>query len=116
MIRDTSAQDRVLSPQPTWQRRRTALAAAAAAVALSGLLVWGWPAVSRGLSTQSSVSLSRLAVAEVERGPLVRDVAGEGKVVAAVSPTMYAGSAGTVTLAVQAGDQVKLGQPLARIA
>jgi HlyD family secretion protein len=116
MIRDTSAQDRVLSPQPTWQRRRSALAAAAAAVALAGLLIWGWPAVSRGLSTQSSVSLSRLAVAEVERGPLVRDVAGEGKVVAAVSPTMYAGSAGTVTLAVQAGDQVKLGQPLARIA
>jgi HlyD family secretion protein len=115
MIRDTSAQDRVLTPDPKL-RRRTALATGTGALALAGLLVWGWPALSRGLSTQSSVSLGRLAIANVERGPLVRDVAGEGKVVAAVSPTMYAGSAGTVTLAVQAGDQVKRGQPLARIA
>ncbi|WP_374566469.1 efflux RND transporter periplasmic adaptor subunit [Ideonella sp.] len=117
MIRDTSAQDRVLTPDPRQRRRRAVLIAAAGGLAVAGLLAWGWPALSRGLSTQgSSVSLARLTLADVERGPLVRDVAGEGKVVAAVSPTLYAGSAGTVALSVQAGDQVKHGQALARIA
>lgn len=115
MIRDTSAQDQLLTPVPLW-RRRTLLLAGTGLLALALLAAWGWPALSRGLSTQQSVSLARLTVAEVERGPLVRDVAGEGKVVAAVSPTLYAGNAGTVTLAVQAGDQVRRGQPLVRIA
>jgi HlyD family secretion protein len=114
MFRDTSAQDRPLAPAAVWRRRHT-LWAAGAGVAVIALLVWGWPALSRGWSTQNSVSLSRLSVAEVARGPLTRDVAGEGKVVAAVSPTLYAGNAGTVSLLVQAGDQVQRGQPLARI-
>jgi len=70
----------------------------------------------RSLSASSSVSLARLSVAVVERGELVRDVAGEGKVVAAASPTLYAGNAGTVSLLVQAGDAVRRGQVLARIA
>ena len=116
MIRDTSAQDRVLAPASRWRQGRTWWAAAGAGVAVAALLAWGWPALSRGWSAQNSVSLSRLTVGDVSRGPLVRDVAGEGKIVAAVSPTLYAGNAGTVTLLVQAGDQVQRSQPLARIA
>jgi HlyD family secretion protein len=45
----------------------------------------------------------------------VRDIAAEGRVVAAVSPTMYATSGGDVTLKVNAGDVVKKGQVLAMI-
>lgn len=116
MIRDTSAQDRVLASPPLWRRRGALVLAGAGGLVLIALVAWGWPALSRGLSAQNSVSLARLAVAEVERGTLVRDVAGEGKVVAAVSPTLYAGNPGTVSLVVQAGDQVKRGQELARIA
>lgn len=116
MIRDTSAQDRPLASQPLLRRRSTWLWGATGALALAAALAWAWPAVSRGLSSDTSASLARLTVAEVTRGPLVRDVAGEGKVVAAVSPTLYAGSAGAVTLLVQAGDQVRRGQELARIA
>ena len=116
MIRDTSATDRVLAPTPPWCRRGPLMAAGASGLALIALIAWGWPALSRGLSAGSSVSLTRLSVAEVTRGPLVRDVAGEGKVVAAVSPTLYAGNAGAVSLAVQAGDRVQRGQVLARIA
>ena len=71
--------------------------------------------LARSLSARQSFSLARLTVAEVERGPLVCDVAGEGKVVAAVSPTLYAGNAGTVSLLVQAGDPVQRGRALARI-
>jgi HlyD family secretion protein len=116
MIRDTSAQDRPLASTPLLRRRSTWLWSGTGALALIAAVAWGWPALSRGLSAESSVSLARLTVAEVGVGPLVRDVAGEGKVVAAVSPTLYAGSAGAVTLLVQAGDQVKREQPLVRIA
>lgn len=116
MIRDTSAQDRPLATTPLLRRRSTWLWSGTGALALVAAVAWGWPALSRGLSAESSVSLARLTVAEVALGPLVRDVAGEGKVVAAVSPTLYAGSAGAVTLLVQAGDQVKREQPLVRIA
>ncbi|HJV68615.1 efflux RND transporter periplasmic adaptor subunit [Ideonella sp.] len=116
MIRDTSAQDRALAPQPLWRRRRAqVLAAVGGGVALA-LAAWAWPGLTRGLQAGQSVSQARLALAEVERGPLTRDVAGEGKVVAAVSPTLYAGSAGSLSLLVQAGDPVKQGQPLVRIA
>lgn len=112
MIRDTSAQDHLLTPAPAWRRRLPLLLGGALVLALLGVYA---PGLLRGLSSQQSVSLARLSVAVVERGTLVRDVAGEGKVVAAVSPTLYAGNAGTVKLLVQAGDPVKRGQILARI-
>ncbi len=69
----------------------------------------------RVLSAGQSVSIARLNVAEVKYGPLTRDIAGEGRVVAAVSPTLYAGNAGTIALVVQAGDAVRKGQVLARL-
>ena len=110
MIRDTSAQDRVLTPKPG---RHKLWAMGAAVLVVMGLLVWMLPGL---MGSGQSVAISRLNVAEVKYGPLTRDIAGEGKVVAAVSPTLYAGSAGTVTLSVQAGDAVKKGQLLARLA
>lgn len=114
MIRDTAAQDRPIAAAPWW-RRRGALIALAAAMALTAVLGWAAPRLFRELAAERSVSLARLVIATVEVGPLTRDVAGEGKVVAAASPTLFAGSAGTVTLAVQAGDAVQRGQVLARI-
>jgi HlyD family secretion protein len=113
MIRDTSAQDRPIAPAPGWRRRWPLLVGAAVVLALGA---WALPQLSTGLASQRSFSQARLTIAEVEQGSLVRDVAGEGKVVAAVSPTLYAANAGTVTLLVQAGDTVKKGQPLLRIA
>ena len=113
MIVDTSTQDR---PLPARSKRRRYSAFATVMVATVAALAWLWPTLTQRLSAGSSVSLARLAVAQVEVGPLTRDVAGEGKVVAAISPTLYASYAGTVNLLVQAGDTVKNGQALARIA
>ena len=62
-----------------------------------------------------SVDRQRVAIATVERGSFVRDIAADGQVVAAVSPTLYAGAAGRVTLKVHAGDVVSRGQLLAQI-
>ncbi len=54
-----------------------------------------------------------MSIATVERGSFVRDIAADGQVVAAVSPTLYANASGTVTLKVHAGDAVTKGQVLA---
>jgi HlyD family secretion protein len=112
MIRDTSAQDRLVEVKPNRKRRLILLGAG---VLVLGLLAWLAPGIGRLFSASASVSSSRLAFATVERGPFVRDIAAEGKVVAAVSPTLYATSGGAVTLKVHAGDTVKVGQVLATI-
>ena len=113
MIRDTSAQDRVLQAPPASRRRRYGLLAAAG-LALALLLV-ALPTVGRWLGAERSVAAERLRIAEVRRGTLVRDVSVQGRIVAAVSPTLYAPAGGTVTLKKQAGDTVKQGDLLAQV-
>ena len=73
------------------------------------------PAVQRWASSGVSVSGERLRVGTVTRGDLVRDVSVQGRVVAAVSPTLYAPADGTITLAAEAGAAVEAGQVLATI-
>jgi len=112
-IRDTSAQDQRLAPaaQQGRRRRQWALAAAVAAVVL-GAGAWvasGWAAGG------ASVSAQRLRIAEVQRGDLVRDIAADGRVIAANSPVLYAIAGGSVELKVVAGDAVRKGQVLAEI-
>ena len=109
MIPDTSGQDTVLASTPAKGKRRLLLwlsAAAVAGVALV-LLLSGW------LGSSRSIDASRLRIAEVTRGTLVRDASVNGRVVAAVSPTLYAPAASTVTLKIHAGDKVSKGDLLA---
>ncbi|HTP40049.1 MAG TPA: efflux RND transporter periplasmic adaptor subunit [Steroidobacteraceae bacterium] len=112
MIRDTSQQDQLVArPALPAARRRQLLIAGAAA-----LLVIGAVAIGRSwISSATSVSGDRLRIVAVTRGDLVRDIAAEGKVISANSPTLYAIAPGTVTLHVVAGDVVKKGQALADI-
>ena len=110
-IRDTASQDVALDPRPRQRRKRLFLIGGGIAVLIVlALLV---PMVIRLLSAEASVSASRLSFATVQLGPFVRDLAADGRVVAAVSPTLYATSAGSVTLKVNAGDTVKTGETLA---
>ncbi|HUA80401.1 MAG TPA: efflux RND transporter periplasmic adaptor subunit [Dyella sp.] len=112
MIRDTSAQDRLIAVKPSPKKKLLWIGGAVLAVVVLGFFA---PGIARLFSADSSVSASRLAFATVERGPFVRDIAAEGQVVAAVSPTLYATYGGAVTLKVHAGDTVKKGQVLAVI-
>ena len=86
MIRDTTAQDRRI--QPEHPRRRWVVIGAAGAAVLAAL-IWVVPTVARLLSAGTSVSLASVRIAEVKRGTLTRDISAQGKVVAAVSPTLY---------------------------
>ena len=109
MIPDTSGQDRVIRIAPTHGNRRRWLMLGGGIVGLLGIafLLSGW------LGSSRSVDVSRLRIAEVTRGTLVRDASVNGRVVAAVSPTLYAPAASTVTLKIHAGDKVAQGDLLA---
>jgi HlyD family secretion protein len=109
MIRDTSSQDAVLTPAPAQRIKRRAIWAGAAVAAVAGaaLLLSAWRA------SEHSVSAARLRVAEVTRGTLVRDASVNGRVVAAISPTLYSTAQATVTLKTNAGDTVSKGDVLA---
>jgi HlyD family secretion protein len=110
MLRDTAGQDRVIERASLWKRHRTLLL-----IGIAGLVVLGVLAtyLLRYSGAGVSVDRSRVSIATVERGSFVRDIAADGQVVAAVSPTLYANALGTVTLKVHAGDSVSNGQVLA---
>jgi HlyD family secretion protein len=110
MLRDTSGQDRVIEPKNVFTRhRKLIIIGGAAAAALILLIV----ILMRYSGAGVSVDRSRVSIATVEQGNFIRDIAADGQVVAAVSPTLYANALGTVTLKVHAGDSVTKGQILA---
>ena len=82
-------------------------------LALALLSFWLAPAVQRWAGSSITVPLERLRLAQVEVGDLVRDVSVQGRVVAAVSPTLFAPAEGTITLQVEPGSEVTEGQVLA---
>ena len=109
MIRDTSAQDKPIEPPRRQRARRFAVIGSTVVIlgAATAALVANWHAGT------PVVNADRLRIAEVTRGTLVRDASVNGRVVAAVSPTLYAPAASTVNLKVNAGDTVKKGDVLA---
>ncbi len=110
-IRDTSAQDVLLDKNKRWRWLKWAVPVAV--LALAGLLLGS--VLTTWLSAEASVSTDRIRTAVVSRGDLIRDLNVQGRVVAAVSPTLYSPATGTVTLQAQPGDAVTIGQVLANI-
>lgn len=84
-------------------------------VAVLGLAWVAAPAIQRWANATVSVPMDRVRTATVTRGDLTRDVSVQGRVVAAVSPTLYATAPGTITLHVDAGERVIEGQRLAAV-
>lgn len=111
-ISDTSSQDVMIAPP-----RRSSLVlklALASAILLSGIWLLA-PSVQRWSQAEAAVSADRLRTATVSRGDFIRDISVQGRIVAAVSPTLYASQAGTITFAVEAGDSVSEGDVLATV-
>lgn len=113
MIQDTDSMDIVLQKPAGLSRRSKILLGAGLLLTLS--LVPLWPALQRWSQADQSVDFARLRTATVVRGDLERDVAAEGRVVAANHPRLYSPAQGTVSLAVRPGQAVRRGQVLATI-
>ena len=113
MIRDASSMDRPvekgggLSPKGRlWL---------AVTIALVVALALGFPSLRRWFRSETSIDISRIRIATVTRGDLMRDVAVEGRIVAAFHPTLFSPVRGIVTLDVTAGQVVAPGDILARV-
>ncbi len=113
MIRDTSGTDRPIERGRGISRRGWILAAGVVALAAGGALLW--PAATRWASADRSVEAARIRIAAVVRGDLDRELAVQGRIVAAFHPTLYSPEQGTVRLLVDAGDPITEGQELARV-
>ncbi|MBR7747567.1 efflux RND transporter periplasmic adaptor subunit [Undibacterium baiyunense] len=111
MIRDTSGQDAILAAPPVWRRKKIWLLG----LFIVSFLIIGFALLRAYGNSSKSINSARIKVAQVTRGTLVRDVAVNGRMVAAISPTLYSTASSTVTLKVKAGDMVKKGDIVAEL-
>jgi HlyD family secretion protein len=113
MIENVSVMDKPVA-KPKGLSRGMRIAGVAAAAALI-LLAAALPTIRRWVRAERSIAASQVRIGEVTRGTLVRDTSADGRIVAALHPTLFTPSAGIVALAVKAGDPVEKGQVLARV-
>jgi len=113
MIRDSSTMDQPIDSRPQRLRRRWTLAAVVAALVVVGLVFT--PSIRRWARSETSVPRSQIRLGTVVRGDLVREVAVDGRVVAAFHPTAFSPAQGIVTIATDAGEVVEKGQVLAQV-
>lgn len=112
-VRDTSAQDVIVNPDNGVRKRRRMVVilgcGLTALVVVFGLVVRSW------MNSKVVIPRERVRIATVTRGTFIRDVAADGLVVVANSPTLFASAIGTVTFNVVAGAPVTAGQVLATV-
>lgn len=109
-IADTSSQDVMVATNTSLKKRITIAVVIASIVALS---IWQFaPAASRWSQAEKSFPLQRVRLATINTADFIRDISVQGRVVAAVSPTIYSPAEGTITFAIEAGSEVKAGDEL----
>ena len=113
MIPGTHAMDKPVERTKGLTRLQLILLAVGGALVLA--IAVSVPALLRWSRADRAVDAARLNFGVVKRGDLDRDVSGQGRVVAALHPTLFAPVAGIVSLSVKAGTEVKKGQLLARV-
>jgi HlyD family secretion protein len=111
-ISDTSGQDAPLEPRS--RRSRLMVIAAVAFIGIAAVSA-ATPALLRWSRADVSVPRERLRLSTARIGELTRDVSVQGRIVAAISPTLFAPADGTITLNVDAGDEVVEGGELAHL-
>lgn len=112
-IADTSSQDvMVKSKGPS----RKLMMVSGLVVVLVALTIWQFAsAANRWSQAELSFPLERVRIATINKGDFIRDVSVQGRVVAAVSPTIYSPAEGTITFNIDAGSEVKAGETIASI-
>ncbi|KGK01021.1 efflux RND transporter periplasmic adaptor subunit [Thalassotalea sp. ND16A] len=112
-IADTSSQDVMVKDNKTSNKK---IIWATAIVSMFGLAIWQFaPAASRWSQAELSVPLKRVRIATINRSDFVRDVSVQGRVIAAIRPTVYSPAEGTISFNIEAGSEVAAGQTLAVI-
>ncbi|MBU2114369.1 MAG: HlyD family efflux transporter periplasmic adaptor subunit [Gammaproteobacteria bacterium] len=112
MIQGTEQQDNIIQRPAKSALRRYLPAFAIAAIGLA--LTFGF-FQSIGQSASLVLPRNQMQFATVQRGDLVRDIAVQGRIVAANAPTLYSQETGQVQLFKQPGEAVTLGDLLANI-
>src|SRR5262245_23735859 len=110
-IADPSSMDKPLARRRDAWRRGALFAGGLAVVA--GLLLA--PVARRWMRAEVAADAASLRTAVVERGDLERDVAVQGRVVAASHPTLFSSAFGTISLSARTGAVVKRGEVVARV-
>jgi HlyD family secretion protein len=103
--------DRVVAPGSGFTRPKM-IAGGALLALLVGLAV-AFPAIRRWSRADRAVDATTLAIGTVTRGDLVRDISVQGRVVAALHPTLISPAQGIVSLRTKAGSVVRKGDVLA---
>lgn len=109
MIRDTQAQDTVVERSKKPVKKWLIAAALCSVIAVSANAFISRP------SAEHSIQRESVKLAMVTTGDLVRDVVSNGRIVAANAPQVYSPEQGFVELLVHAGDQVDIGQVVAKV-
>ncbi|MCO4799825.1 MAG: efflux RND transporter periplasmic adaptor subunit [Colwelliaceae bacterium] len=113
IIKDTSDQD--VQINTTKPKSKFWLITFSATIIIGAIIWQVAPAASRWSQASESISRDRVRIATITRGDFTREISVLGRVVAAVSPTVYSPADGTITLLIEAGNEVKEGQALASL-
>ncbi len=103
--------DRAVGPASAFTRPRMIAAGVLLAVVIG--LAFAFPAIRRWSRADRAVDASTLSMGVVVRGDLVRDISVQGRVVAALHPTLVSPAQGIVSLQTKAGSVVRRGDVLA---
>ncbi len=112
-IKDTSDQDVLITKQASPTKKWLSLSGIGIVIAA---IIWQVaPLASRWSQASESIALDRVRIATITRGDFTREISVLGRVVAAVSPTVYSPADGTISLLIEAGHEVKEGQAIAHV-
>src|ERR1043165_6580783 len=111
MIQNASSMDRPVATPGRLTRPRLLALIAIGLFVVAGAIAF--PAIRRWSRADRAVDATTLSIGTVTRGDLRRDVSVQGRVVAALHPTLVAPAAGVVSLKTNAGAVVKKGDVLA---
>ncbi len=114
-IKDTSDQDTLITSAHAQSKSKKWINITASALVFAAIVWQVAPAASRWSQASESISIDRVRIATITRGDFTREISVLGRVVAAVSPTVYSPADGTITLMIEAGHEVQEGQALAAL-
>lgn len=114
MIESSSSMDRPVVGAGGITRKRAIIAAVVTLlVAIAGIVAY--PSIRLWTRADRSIDATTLGTGTVTRGDLRRDVSVQGRVVAALHPTLVAEAPGIVSIRAKAGEVVRRGEILAVI-